>query len=162
MSTYRTKRTLKASGRRFATIGKADEKLSIDRRVYLPFDLATVHAAAQNFRIELAKGTHRYLDEWELYKSSYLSEALEYMQDDGCNLYPGHNDEPWIHVGHSYGLIQMPSLRASDLVDLYECWFVMNDESLLKCEDFPCPTKINSAATIEAAANRFDQRFMHN
>jgi hypothetical protein len=162
MSTYRTKRVVKASGRRLSTIESGNEKLSIDRRVYLPFDLASVHAAAQNFRIDLAKGIHRHVDEWEDTKDSYLEEALRLLQEDGCNLYPGHNNEFWIHAQSGQSLIQMPSNRAARLCLLFDCWFLRDDPELLKDPDFPCPSKINSNLTVEKATKMFERRFEYS
>jgi hypothetical protein len=162
MSTTRTKRTHKATGRRINTVAQSDERLSIDRRVYLPFDLAIVHGAMQNFRLDLAKGMHHYLDDWLLYKSNYLSEALGYMKDDGCNLYPGHNSEWWIHTERTCGVLRMPTDRSVRLLDLFDMWIDMDDPELLKSDDFPCPTKINSNLAIDKATKAFERRFCYN
>lgn len=162
MSTYRTKRAVKVSGRRFSTIESGNEKLSIDRRVYLPFDLASVHAAAQNFRIDLAKGIHRHVREWVETKDSYLEEALHLLKDDGCNLYPGHNNEYWIHAQETLSRIQMPSLRAARLYELFDGWFLQNNPELLKNQDFPCPSKVNTNIAVEKAIDVFERRFVYS
>jgi hypothetical protein len=162
MTTYRTKRLASSSGRRYSTATPSSDLLAIDRRVYLPFDLATMHAAAQNFRMDVVCGIHRYLDEWEENQSSYLSDALAYMKEDGCNMYHEDSDEPWIQVDRSFGIVPMPSNRAQILLALFGYVFAMNDSTLLRSEYYPCPRIANSGIAIQTAMDRFQKAFCHH
>lgn len=139
-------------------IGLPNDQLAFDRIVYLPFDLATVYAAEQNFRMDVAKGCHHNLAVWEDVQHSYLEEALQILKDQACNLFPGNNDEPWIHV-NTIGLLKMPSQRGAALMGILNVLFSKGDVDLLKDKLFPHPRVVNHDRMIGQLTTAVNARF---
>jgi len=161
MSKYRVGLPFTAPGQRRGRINKNKGNFACDRVVYLPFDLATIFSAVQNFRIDLAKGIHSSAAVWENVQASYLEEALRTLQEDGCNLYPGENDEPWIQA-HAHGIVPMPSQRAQKLNGIFAVFFSRDNTNLFKHPLFPRPEVINTGMKISALEDKVNQLFAHH
>jgi hypothetical protein len=151
----------RSTSRKFGKIEENQGVIACDRVVPLPFDLATVYTAAQNFRIDLAKGYHTRPSDWVLVQASYMQEALEVLQEQGCGLYPGENNEPWITV-RVVGNVPMPSPRAMSLSLIFTFLFVRNDVSLFTSKYFPHPAKINTAEAIKDLQTEINSVFVYH
>jgi hypothetical protein len=161
MTIYRSGLPFTAPGRRRGRLNKNKGTLAYARVVGLPFDLATVYAAAQNFRIDLAKAIHPSTKVWPLVQDNYLREALECMQEQGCNLYPGDNDEPWIHV-RTVGIVPIPSPRAQTLSSIFDQLFERDNTNLFKSEYFPRPEAVNSDEKIAQLKVKINHKFVYH
>lgn len=142
-------------------LNKNKDRLAVDRVVRLPVDLATVYAAAQNFRIDLAKGIYPSTAMWKVMKEEYLEEALELMKEQGSNLFPGDNDEPWIQL-QAVGHITFPSVRAQSLVKIFDVLFSRDNTNLLKGVWFPTPESLNTDMAIAAHYHKIVGKFVYH
>jgi hypothetical protein len=161
MAIYGSDVPFTAPGRRHGHINKNKDTLACDRVIHLPFDLAIVYSAVQNFRIDLAKGIHPNIRVWENVKYAYLEEALELLQEQGCNHYPGDNDEPWIQA-RTISHVPMPSPRAMKLAEIFQVLFDRDNVNLLKSEHFPNPREVNTNGKIEQLQLKINAHFLFN
>lgn len=142
-------------------IQRSADKLAYERVVCLPFDLATVHGAAQNFRLDVAKGIHRTYAIWADMAEDYCEEALGHIQTHGTNLYPGDNDEPWIQIVTT-AQVTMPSKRAQNLAEIFTLFFERNDPALFTHAHFPKPDMDHTNYAVETWLGKVKQLFEYH
>lgn len=122
--------------------------LAYQRVVVLPLDLAVVHGAAQNFRLDLSVGYHSDSSVWTHLKDAYYEEASAHVNYAGFNLFPGFNDEPWIHVG-SLSTFSATNARSAMLDECYVLAFDRSPEVLVASGLFPDPRRHSNNLTID-------------
>lgn len=144
-------------GKQINCIDEITDQLAFERVVYLPFDLAVLYSAAQNFRLDLAKGFHASAADWKLVQISYYEEVYELMRTDGCNLYPGENAELWIHC-KTLGSFPMPTGRALTLNGIFDTLFSHPDTTLLTGEFYPNPRTCNNDLRVTEASQKLARK----
>lgn len=138
-----------------------DDLLAFQRVVVLPLDLAIIHGAAQNFRLDLSVGYHPSSSVWVGLKDAYYEEASAHVHHAGFNLFPGYNDEPWIHVGAMSTFSSLNS-RSSMLDEAYVLAFDRYPERLQAAGLFPDPRRHNNNLSIDTLLSEIKKlRCMH-
>jgi hypothetical protein len=138
------------------------EELAFERIVFLPMDLAVVYSAAQNFRLDVAKGCHTDIKHaWKQYWESYYYEAKETLLAVYCNHFPGNNPEPWIHL-RQYGLVAYDSVRAEELLEIFRLIFERNDSELFSSQLYPDPRTSNDGIKIHRLNEKVKQRLKYH
>lgn len=131
-------------------------KFAYERIVYLPLDLAIIHAAAQNFRLDFLKGVYPRADWWTVVSDDYKQEAYNELAQNGFNMYPGYNEEPWIHVSKLGPKRSHTPLQAK-LESIYTVLFERNDEDIFDTSLFPTPQNAGTYNQINRLEDRVDQ-----
>lgn len=140
----------------------ATDEFAFERVVCLSFDIAVVHAAAQNFRLDLAKGFHSSPSNWLEYFEDYYDEAQEVLRTYTCNHFPGNNGEPWIHLAMSPGKLRADSSAACVLMELFNSIFSRDNLQLLDGEFYPDPRVCKDRLSIQRASDKFSKVYIHH
>lgn len=160
-------------GKKQGILKPVTSRLACDRVIHLPFQMAVVYSAAQNFMLDLVKGIHPHMRDWRHLQYSYLYEAEHLLTTEGANLYPGENDEPWIHKQYVTGNYQVgarmlvtPQDEEDDVTfPLKMCFAVLfnkNDDRWLNSELFPDPEIHNTYEKIQSLSNEINKVLVHH
>lgn len=129
--------------------------------VALPYDLAVMYAAEQNFSSDVRRKIVSGEDRWEYLKASYIEEAEELLQEDLQNYHPEFDDLPHIRIAN-IGKQFHQTRRSCVLLRLIDYYY--KHQHLLKLVK-PSPHEMVTVAQIEnhlaALQRKVSRRMAH-